>query len=53
MLGSEYSELLDRRTWTRDDNVDFMLRRTADNYLEVIEIKTPLGGAPQPRQVAR
>jgi len=41
MFGSEYSELLDRRTWTRDDNVDFMLRRTADNYLEVIEIKTP------------
>lgn len=41
MFGSEYSELLDRRSWTRDDNVDFMLRRTSDNYLEVIEIKTP------------
>jgi len=41
MFGSEYSELLDRRTWTRDDNLDFMLRRTSDNYLEVIEIKTP------------
>ncbi len=24
-----------------NDNVDFMLRRTADNYLEVVEIKTP------------
>jgi len=41
MFGSEYSELLDRRTWTRDDSLDFMLRRTADNYLEIVEIKTP------------
>lgn len=41
MFGSEYSELLDRRTWTRDDSLDFMLRRTSDNYLEIIEIKTP------------
>lgn len=41
MFGSEYSELLDRRKWTRDDNVDFMLRRTSDNFLEIIEIKTP------------
>ena len=41
MFGSEYSEILDRRTWTRDDNLDFMLRRTVDNYLEIIEIKTP------------
>ncbi len=41
MFGSEYSELLDRRTWTRDDNLDFMLRRTSDNYFEIIEIKTP------------
>jgi len=41
MFGSEYSELLDRRKWTRDDNVDFMLRRTSDNYVELIEIKTP------------
>lgn len=40
MFGSEYSELLDRRTWTRDDKQDFMLRRTSDNYLEIIEIKT-------------
>lgn len=44
MFGSEYSELLDRRTWTRDDNLDFMLRRTSDNYLEIIEIKTPFIG---------
>jgi len=41
MFGSEYSELLERRNWTRDENVDFMLRRTADSYLEIIEIKAP------------
>jgi hypothetical protein len=41
LFGSEYSELLRRRTWTRDDRLDFMLRRTVDNYLEIIEIKTP------------
>lgn len=40
MFGSEYSELLDRRTWTRDDKLDFMLRRTVDGYIEIIEIKT-------------
>lgn len=44
IFGSEYSELLDRRTWTRDDNLDFMLRRTVDGYLEIIEIKTPSVG---------
>ena len=42
MFGSEYSELIDRRTLTRDDTLDFMLRRTSDNFLEVIEIKTPI-----------
>lgn len=46
MFGSEYSELLDQRRWTRDEQQDFMLRRTADGYLEMIEIKTPLGGLP-------
>ncbi len=45
LFGSEYSELVDRRRWTRDDNLDFMLRRTADGYLEIVEIKTPI---PQP-----
>ncbi|MDH3975447.1 MAG: DUF4263 domain-containing protein [Deltaproteobacteria bacterium] len=40
IFGSEYSELLDRRKWTRDQNFDFMLRRTVDGYLEIIEIKT-------------
>lgn len=46
MFGSEYSELLDRRRWTRDENQDFIVRRTSDGYIELIEIKTPLGGAP-------
>jgi hypothetical protein len=40
MFGSEYSELLSRRAWTRDERVDYMLRRTVDNYLEIVEIKT-------------
>jgi hypothetical protein len=40
MFGSEYSELLPRRSWTRDEKLDFMLRRTVDNYLEIVEIKT-------------
>jgi hypothetical protein len=40
MFGSEYSELLPRRTWTRDDRLDYMLRKTVDNYLEIVEIKT-------------
>jgi len=41
MFGSEYSELLDRRGWTRDSEQDYMLRRTVDSYLEVVEIKKP------------
>jgi hypothetical protein len=40
MFGSEYSELLPRRNWTRDEKLDYMLRRTVDNYLEIVEIKT-------------
>jgi hypothetical protein len=45
MFGAEYSELLSRRHWTRDDQLDddqldYMLRRTVDNYLEIVEIKT-------------
>lgn len=44
MFGSEYSELLERRKFTRDENQDFVVRRTADGYIEAIEIKTPLGG---------
>jgi hypothetical protein len=42
LFGSEYSELLSRRNWTRDEQLDFMLRRTADGYVEVVEIKTPI-----------
>ena len=45
MFGSEYSELLDRRHWTRDEQQDFVVRRTTDGYIELIEIKTPLEGA--------
>lgn len=40
MFGSEYSELLPRKTWTRDDRLDYMLRKTVDDYLEIVEIKT-------------
>lgn len=40
MFGSEYSELLARRHWTRDEQLDYMLRRTVDGYLEIVEIKT-------------
>lgn len=40
MFGSEYSELLPRRTWMRDARLDYMLRRTVDDYLEIVEIKT-------------
>jgi len=39
MFGSEYSKLLKRRDWVRDESLDFMLRRTIDGYLEVVEIK--------------
>ncbi len=42
MFGSEYSKLEDRRNWTRDSNLDFMLRRTVDGYLEIVEIKKPI-----------
>jgi hypothetical protein len=44
MFGSEYSELLERRKITRDEQAEFLLRRTTDNYIEIIEIKTPLAG---------
>lgn len=44
MFGSEYSELLDIRKLTRDEQQDFVLRRTTDNYIELIEIKTTLDG---------
>jgi hypothetical protein len=46
MFGSEYSELLDKRHWTRDEHQDFILRKTADGYVEAVEIKRPLGGQP-------
>ena len=40
MFGSEYSELLPRKTWASDDRLDYMLRKTVDDYLEIVEIKT-------------
>jgi hypothetical protein len=45
MFGSEYSELLPRKTWTRDDRLDYMLRKTVDDYLEIVEIKTAFDDA--------
>ena len=45
MFGSEYSELLPRKAWTRDDRLDYMLRRTIDGYLEIVEIKTAFSEA--------
>jgi hypothetical protein len=42
IFGSEYSELLKRRIWVRDQQQDFMCKRTTDGFLEVIEIKRPL-----------
>lgn len=46
MFGSEYAHLLDRRIWVRDQQKDFMLKRTADGFLEMIEIKRPLNNTP-------
>lgn len=46
IFGSEYSALLDLRRATRDEQQDFIVRRTIDDYIEVIEIKTPLEGKP-------
>ncbi len=43
LFGSEYSELLEERILVRGQQLDFPLRRTVDGYLEVIEIKRPLG----------
>ncbi|QDD97046.1 Shedu immune nuclease family protein [Roseomonas mucosa] len=45
MFGSEYSQhLAGSRGLTRGTQQDFVLRRTTDGYIEVVEIKTPLGG---------
>jgi hypothetical protein len=42
MFGSEYSAVLDRRRWTRDEQVDFLTRRTTSGDVELVEIKTPM-----------
>ncbi|VFQ46875.1 Shedu anti-phage system protein SduA domain-containing protein [Desulfoluna butyratoxydans] len=39
MFGSEYSQRLRRKTWTKDERLDFMMRKTVDDYVEIIEIK--------------
>ena len=46
ILGSEYGELLDRRIWVRDSQQDFMLKRTADGFLETLEIKRAMNDKP-------
>jgi Domain of unknown function (DUF4263) len=43
MFGSEYLHLLQTRKLTRNQQMDFVLRRV-DGFLELIEIKTPLNG---------
>ena len=45
MFGREYSEVLPKRTWTRDDRLDYMLRKTVDEYIEIVEIKTAFSEA--------
>lgn len=45
MFGSEYSQhLAGSRGLTRGTQQDFVLRRTTDGYIEMVEIKTPLDG---------
>jgi hypothetical protein len=44
LFGTDYCEHVDLRRATRDEIQDFIVRRTTDNYIEIIEIKTPLGG---------
>ena len=44
LFGSEYSCILNRRRWTRDEVTDFVPLRTTDGRGELIEIKTPLNG---------
>ena len=46
ILGSEYGELLDRRIWVRDNQQDFMLKRTVDGFLETLEIKRAMNDRP-------
>lgn len=44
IFGSEYSELLEKRSLVAGQQLDFPLRRTVDGYIDAIEIKTPLDG---------
>jgi Domain of unknown function (DUF4263) len=45
MFGTDYNKHFERRRWTRDEQHDFVLRRTVDDRLELIEIKTTLDGS--------
>jgi hypothetical protein len=46
LFGSEYSERLLIRRLARDQEQDFVLRRTVDDYIEILEIKRTLGNQP-------
>jgi hypothetical protein len=46
MFGSEYSEIISNRVLVRGSQQDFVLRRTTDGFIEIVEIKTPLDGQP-------
>lgn len=46
MLGSEYSQLIKERSFFTEEQLDFLLQRTVDNYVEIVEIKRPLNGTP-------
>ncbi len=44
MLGNEYGGLIGKRELALGAQQDFIARRTADGFLEIIEIKRPLNG---------
>jgi hypothetical protein len=44
MFGNEYGGLLGKRELALGTQQDFIARRTADGFLEIIEIKRPLNG---------
>jgi Domain of unknown function (DUF4263) len=44
MFGNEYGGLLGKRELALGTQQDFLVRRTADGFLEIIEIKRPLNG---------
>ncbi len=44
MFGNEYGEIIRKRELSLGTQQDFIARRTADGFLEIIEIKRPLQG---------